>query len=263
MDYVSGRFGWSMVAEYVKVLHSFPTQGIHNLADQFFNLGIQATAEAWRRYVSITSAYPFAVFRLVDLDDERFWQECLAIEAMGSKCGQCIDIEFTKPIVKFIRGDLLGVDGNHPEVKERISKVRQLLLDISIHSPISSDLVECLHGYCQRLLGRSGPGAKPTDQSAQERVLWGLVSKAYSKVRQCVFNYFGDKHALYRFAAFGNRAGNQYSRSRTIEMEGTEHSAPARRKLPLSTEKMDRLLAFGQESDVYKPRKLCGYIAAS
>lgn len=126
-----------------------------------------------------------------------------------------------------------------------------MLQDIMCFAPISSDVTECLHGYCQRLIRQTGGGSRPTDSSAQQRVLWGLITKSYNKMYNFMWDRFGDKRFLHRLGRFGARnAANQYSR----DMEGEPRSKRPRQTL--SVPKLDRLIAFDQQ--IKKPRKLSG-----
>lgn len=253
MDYVTGQFGEQFLHDYVKILTSFSGQNIHSTARRFFILALEAMGEVWRRFVLAVSRTPYTLFRLIDMSHPDFLQECAALEERSARCHECIDLEFSTPMLKFLRAR-----GND---QEAVAQVQNLLRSIAVHGPISSDLVECLHGYCQRILSKGGAGARPSDEGAQQRVLWSLITKAFAKEEEFIHQHFGDAYRDSRLAQYGHKGVNQYSRLNKGdgEAEAECEKSVKVRKTTLSLGKMDRLLAFGQgASDLPNPRKLCG-----
>lgn len=237
-----------MVQDHVQVLQTFPGHRIHSVADKFFTLGLQAMAEDWRRFQYVTAAYPFALFAFIEFDDETFLMECANLQEKTKQCPSCVDTEFTQPLLDYIQ------KGPGESVAHRIAQVKALLITVATYAPISSDIVECLHGYCQQLIRTGGRGVRPTDEGAQERVVWALLTKAYEKLRSLAWDNFADAKALRRMVKFGRTSSNQYT-------DPSERSATVNggRKPALTLEKMDRALLFdGGSSCVGKSRKLCG-----
>ena len=252
MEYVTGEFGKQFLRDYVKILTSFPLQSIHSTAKRFFTLALEAMGEVWRRFVLAVSRTPYTLFRTMDMSHTDFLQECAALEKRSARCSQCIDMEFTTPMLEFLRA--------RNSDQKAVTQVQNLLRSIAVHGPISSDLVECLHGYCQRILSKGGPGTRPSDEGAQQRVLWSLLTKAFQKEEEFIHQHFGDANRNSRLAQYGRKGANQYSsRFKTGDMEAECENSGKVWKARLSIGKMDRLLAFGQgASDLPKARKLCG-----
>ena len=252
---MTGKFGQDFIDDYVKILQDFPRFSIYGLASQVFKLALEAIGEVWRRFIHATSATPFTLFQMMDMNQQDFLAAYHSLRAKIAKCAQCADLEFTQPLMVYLQSSEHDV----AEMERRCCHVRELLRSIATHGPTSSDLVECLHGYCQKLLQRGGGGVRPSDEGAQQRVLWSLVTKAYEKDRQFIFDHCGDAKAAYRFAHYGRKGHNQYSAAKNSEADGP----PARfskSKKELTAQKLDRLFAFNSDINtiVSKPRKLCG-----
>ena len=251
-----------LVKDYCDLLVSFPEQHIHTMAYEFFVLALEAMSEAWRRFQFAVKTYPFPIFRWVDMDDTCVWKECVELEKLGKCCPACIDSGFTRPIIDFIQAR----DTDEAALRVRTSAVRDFLKSAMIHCPISSDIVECLHGYCQHLLRTGSRGTRPSDNGAMERILWGLVSKSYEKLRGLIADYFADKKAAYRFHRYGKKGTNQYTKAlqQQHHEENPDLAQPARlrgQRPTLNMDKMDRAFASGCQVDVgaRKIRKLSGW----
>ena len=132
---------------------------------------------------------------------------------------------------------------------------------VTVYSPLSTDIVECLHGFCQSLIQSGGRGTRPTDEGAAERLMWAFVTRSYQKLRNLIWNNFADSQAAHRFKRFGRKGCNQYSAGKEAG-DKQQHSHNARRP-GLTMEKMDRAIALGQQlPNCRPPRKLCGDLDA-
>lgn len=242
----------------MKILEDFPKLGIHDMALNFFELAIQSMGEHWRRLIFPTMGFPYLCFNLLNHDSD---SECLSeykkLQARIQVCPRCADTEFSTILLSYIDSDMQIDD---PCATAKIRDVRRFLADIAIFGPLSTDLVECAHGYCQSLLHR-WRGAKVNDDVAQERVMWSSVTTIFSKFQSWVWNQYADKWFKLRLAAFGQKGCNQYTSSR-LNPDGTNLSKTSKDVAKTFTfEKMDRMLAFGRE--VPKLRKLCGSLPAA
>lgn len=262
--YVDGRFGEEIIKDYIHILSTFPRRNIHPLAKQVFKMALEAIGEAWRRFVLATSGAPCQLFRLMDSTHEDFLKGYAALKEAASKCRQCIDLEFTMPVLGFLKAS----EGDPRLLQQRVSQVKELLKSISVHGPISSDLVECLHGFCQKLLQRGRGGVLPSDEGAQQRVLWSLITASYAKDEQFIMDHFGDPQQKRRCKAYGHKGKNQYTQFKYATQEGEDAGDPEPPRQPASSrrprltlDKLERLFAFGQDSDpgLSRPRKLCGF----
>lgn len=142
---------------------------------------------------------------------------------------------------------------------EKVIKLQKLLNDMAIFCPLSSDLVECLHGFSQNLLHR-WRGTKPSDPVAAERLLFALVTRSFGRFRAWLWDRIGDAEVGKRQFHYGRASSNQY----TQEFRPKSKLGPKQRQHPepsrtLNFDRMDRLLAYGQQTGPgMVPRKLCG-----
>ena len=268
MSFTSGQFGCDVISDYLTRLKNFARLGVPTVAEDYLKLSLQAMAEMWRRLVLPTQGFPYCLFNLLSCEsDGPFLELYASFQAKLKSCHQCGDVEFSHIVLSFID------DVGNSEASCRASALRQFLDDLSVCCPLSSDLVECLHGYSQHLLHR-WRGSKPSDAIAQERVQWTLITKSHSKLRDWVWAHYADFQCGKRLHHFGKSSCNQYSKAkapvpdcRPTEGEGGSIAvAPRSHQLrnpskTLSVEKMDQLLALGQESSLSMPRKVCGPLA--
>lgn len=253
---MSGQFGTNLISEYVQQLGSFASLGIPDIAKDAFTLSLQAMAESWKRLVFPTQSLPFTLFQLADLDHECFLKEYARLRRDMQSCRQCADLEFSTPVLNFIPLDCLQEDHL---IRAKVCQIKHLLQDID--APLSSDLVECLHGYSQHLLHR-WRGCKPTDSVAQQRVLWTQITKLYSSFRTFLWDRHGDKHSGHRMHRFGRSSCNQYTADSQTGSADAHHVRARTDGAAMTFDKMDRLRAFGQESSIQNPRKLSGTLVA-
>lgn len=209
LDFVLGKFGHDLIDDYLKTLNDFKKLTIPSVAQVFFTLGLQAMAENFRRFVHPTQAFPYMVFRLLDTDHDGFVAMCKQFKAKQQSCHCCVDIDFTSCLLEFI-------DVTTPDRARYSEKaVKDFLFDLSVHAPISSDLVECLHGFSQHVVHR-WRGVRPSDPTAQERTLWTLITKAFGRFKKWMWDRFGDRHSGHRLFRFGTTSSNQYSKKTSL-----------------------------------------------
>ena len=244
-------------------LRNFIQLRIPSVAREFFVMAIGGVAENWRRFVLPAQSFPYLLFNLLGCDLDGFIAKCKEFKAAQLRCPQCIDCEFTAAILDFIRLDTTESASYSMQI------VQQFLEDVACLSPISSDLVECQHGYSQHLLHR-WRGCKPSDGVAQERVLWATISKSWSQFKKFMWDKFGDHHSGYRLYRFGKASSNQYSSrsSLVVQSDGEEEKFEAkpqetekRGHARLSLEKMDCIMASQDTPQLPMTRKICGSFA--
>ena len=166
-DFVSGKFGTELISDYIVVLGNFPHLRIPSVASTTFSLALQAITDSWRRFSLPMESYPFILFNLCGVEHKEFLEEYFRTQKHAQACKTCCDLEFSHPILHFIAP---GSDWDSPLVKSKVLSIQHMLDDIRCYTPISSDPVECLHGYTQNLLHR-WRGCKPSDPHR----LWTLA----------------------------------------------------------------------------------------
>ena len=246
LKYCSGDFGLDLNAEYLQKLKQFPHVGLPQLSKTCFAICITCMGEVWRRFTFERQCFPFKVFGLLNApSDHQFLKDYRLMQAAQRKCHQCIDIEFSSVILRFIPPSM----GDGQEAMHRVASLRDFLVDLAIFAPITADIVENLHGFCQSKLHRFR-GMKPTEPVAQEVTLWATITSSFRAFRDSLWERIGDKSANFRLHRYGKQGKNQYSKFK--EKPQTKKSAQT--SLPLF--KLDMACAAAPP----KPKKLSGYL---
>ena len=246
-EYMSGDFGKHLVKQYVDKLEELPILQLDSdeLARDYFVLGIIQIGEYWRRFCHKHGSFPHAQWGLCGLEDEELCQELGKFQTQASRCPTCVDAEFTAVLL----GQLpCPIDRANPLHLQKARQLQRLLEDLSRFTPISTDAVEALHGFCQSKLHRFR-GCKPTDHVGAEICLWAKICSAWKVVNSWIWDRKGDAHSKQRLCKFHN----QYACA----------GGPKpflRPKLGMS--KL-RALAKDTKNDKtrFKMKKLCGHLA--
>lgn len=219
-------------------------------APDYFKMTLQAMGDHWRRFEFPTCGMPFLLFALVDLEPGDFLARYSQLQCQAEECPCCADIEFSTVLLRYIpRGSQLHEAG----VEARVNKLKQFLADLCVFAPLSTDIVECYHGYTQCQLHR-WRGQKVTDPVAQERVFWASVTKTFGAFKHWMRQRYLDTHFFRRLGRFGCPGANAY----TVR---SEEKAPKQRgmKPRLTVGMLDHMVSF--EKDLPHQRKLCGTLA--
>lgn len=247
LKYCSGDFGLDLNAEYLQKLKQFPHLGLPQLSKTCFTICIMCMGEVWRRFTFERQCFPFKLFGLLNApSDQQFLKDYRLMQAAQRKCPQCIDIEFSRVILGFIPPSM----GQGQEAMHRAASLRDFLVDLAIFAPITADIVENLHGFCQAKLHRFR-GMKPTEPVAQEVTLWGSITASFRAFRNSLWERIGDKVANNRLHRYGKQGQNQYSKFKENPQMKKQSSQIA---LPLF--KLDMACAATPP----KPKKLSGYL---
>lgn len=254
MQFASGQLGEELVQDHVRGLRNFTQLGVSEVADDYFRLTLMSMADHWRRLIFPTCSFPWILFRVLiagsdPVHELEQWKET------KHRCHQCVDSEFSGILLDFI--PVLGIPTSP---SEKLQRVIRFLEDLACYAPISSDLVECLHGFSQQLLHR-WRGCKPSDSGAQQMSMWASVVKSFAKLRSFVWRRHMDANFSHRVHRFGNKGVNQYTKHVGKDIVNKSNQWEPRNKMSL--ERMDRLIAFGQETSMRGPRKLCGNMFAT
>lgn len=242
-NFASGQLGLDMVEAFVDKLVEFSCLDVPGFAPSFFQLALEQLGEAWRRFFLEQQRYPYKMFNLIELEHDDFLRELRSLQALEASCTQCLDLEFSSVLIKYISED----DQKDPAVlKAKIQGIRLFLRDVTIFSPISADIVECLHGASQSRLHRFR-GARPTDGTAQEVVVLDKITSAYGKFKDWMWNQFGDKWGMRRLHAYNQKKGNQYSAPGTVKLSKA-----------LTFEDLDKMLVSGNGPSL--PRRVSGHL---
>lgn len=209
----------------------------------FFKLGVEAMANRWKRFVYATQGFPWCMFDLLDKSMDEFIAQYNQFREQLSQCECCVDVEFSRVLLETIPCQ------EGASLAEDVAAVKAILKSISTRGPLSTDLVECFHGYTQNILHR-WRGARVTDNVAQERVFWCMVTSAWSKFKSWVWDRYMDKSFRNRMAHFGTRSGNQY------KPKSDQTPKPKKSLSKLTFASVDRMMAFSQTPPPL--RKLCG-----
>lgn len=188
----------------------------------FFKLGVEAMANHWKRFVYATQGFPWCMFDLLDKSMDEFIAQYNQFREQLSQCECCVDVEFSRVLLETIPCQ------EGASLAEDVAAVKAILKSISTRGPLSTDLVECFHGYTQNI----------------------MVTSAWSKFKSWVWDRYMDKSFRNRMAHFGTRSGNQY------KPKSDQTPKPKKSLSKLTFASMDRMMAFSQTPPPL--RKLCG-----
>ena len=246
-----GSLGSHQVERYVKLLETFPALKAPGLKKEFFIMALESIGEAWRRFIYATQSFPFVLFTLCNVDLPDFIRQYAELAARARACPKCLDQEFSMVILTYI--DNVEEALVSKPIADKCYAVQSFLEDVAAYAPISSDLVEALHGTAQTKLNRFR-GAKPSDSSAQEQMVWQQINSAYKQFDAWVRERFFDPQALSRLCRYGRKGMNQYSSTRESVVAEGEHSKFISRGL----HELEKQYCAGKDGPKF--RKLCGFL---
>lgn len=193
--------------------------------------------------------FPFKIFELLELEcHDDFLNKYRAMQQAMCECQDCFDVEFSQPLLSFIPQTL---DDEH--LRSRVIRLKRFLHDVSVFVPISSDSVECIHGFFQSKIHR-WRGRKVSDPHAQELSLWSTITTSYKVFWDSLWEELGDPQAKRRMYRFDSKGINQYtdpSKRKVQKLNGSQASV-------WKLGNMDKVCE--QEKLAKKPKKLSGHL---
>lgn len=249
-DFISGKVGEQLVGQYIEILVQFSSiVGEPGLAQDCFHIALEQIGEAWRRFYHEHQRFPFKMFRLAETPRADFMREYRSLQQEGLTCGKCVDLEFSAVLLAYIP----TTEADDSVVTQsKATHLQEFLKDVAVFSPLSTCLVECLHGALQSRLHRFR-GAKPTDPIAKEITVLDKVTSAFGKFKDYMWGRLGDRRAFNRLHAYNQHKGNQYVSSKG---GSPEDDSQERCRHGLTMNDLDRMLESGAVPSA--PRKLCG-----
>ena len=249
-NFISGNAGEQMIGQYIELLVQFSSLvGEPGLAKDCFQMALQQIGEVWRRFYHEYQRFPFKMFRLAETPKADFMREYRLLQKEGESCGKCVDLEFSAVLLTYIP----ATEADDSAVTQlKVTHLQEFLKDVAVFSPLSTCLVECLHGALQSRLHRFR-GVKPTDAIAKEITTLDKVTSAYGRFKDYMWGRLGDRRAFNRLHAYNQHKGNQYASSKGGSPEDDSQEGCRR---GLTTNDLDRMLESGLMPSA--PRKLCG-----
>ena len=144
-----------------------------------FGKAIWTLGDLWRRLCLEVHGTPHTSFGLYGLPLEEFLDSLRMIQKEHQTCRECLDTEFTEVILQQFAPLLqpAAESDEHASI-DRMSKlveeyhaIQDVMGDVATVLPISSDLVECVHGEVQRKLHERRRAAKILKASSMESFL--------------------------------------------------------------------------------------------
>jgi hypothetical protein len=129
-------------------------------------------ADLWRRHCLPAIGYPFATFALESLDFEQFESKWLSLVATFEKCHKCVDVEFTTQLLKLAPTWTSAEDN---EKREFYKLVQNILSDLTVFAPISTEAVENKHGIVQTTFHKFRGRSKSIHVAVEESILESAV----------------------------------------------------------------------------------------
>lgn len=252
LDHVDGSFGQRLLCLYIQKLDNFGATQLFDMRKEALVGCIMVMGEIWRRFVLERKCFPFRLWELVaKKSNEEFLLLYREFQQMKKDCPECCDAEFSYPILTMIA----EVDTETAVVtQQKISAIRSLLHDLSIYSPLSSDVVECLHGFSQAKCHRYR-GCKPSDSAAQQLTLWASIISSYKQFRSYMWQRLGDFKVNFRLHRFDRQGSNQWSD--TKEQQRSKYKKGATASVWSKKENLGKI-ARASTGFVRTPRALSG-----
>ena len=226
------------MSDYLQKLASFPSLQQPHLVQDFFEMCLDQIGDLWRRLVHSHASFPHKLFALCDLDHDEFLAQYRLFQGIVQQCETCADMEFTHMVLSYI-----PISSSPAATREKVLSLQLFLKDVATFAPMSTDLVECLHGFYQSKLHR-WRGCKPTDPVAQERTTWVSITRSFGTLRKWIWDRFGDV-----------RGRNRIARILPKGMRKCEQKYSSVGKITFED------LAAGKHNR--PPRKLCGTLAVT
>lgn len=253
LENVDCRFGTRMLKAYVAKMKGFSETGLVSMRKDAFIGCIMLMGEVWRRFVFDRDCFPFRLWKELSgtYSTEEFLEQYSRLQDMKHACPKCFDSEFSHPILEFIPQPH---DPHHPETILQVDALRHLLGDLASFAPLSSDIVECLHGFYQKKVHRHC-GAKPSDPIAQQVTLWASILSSYRSFWQSLWKKAGDFKINFRIHRFGRKGCNQWSDDASKKAnQGESRFEGATGESKSMFQRIADIPASRK-----KPRRICGY----
>ena len=248
-DYMDGTFGLALISEYQERLEKFPTLGLPSLATSTFCICLNAMSEIWKRFVYQHQRFPAKIFTLLQAKTSNHLLDMyMEMQCQMHCCKCCVDVEFSQVLLNYIPSEM-AQDRNNVELWAKLEDIKKFLQDIARFFPLSSDTVECLHGYIQTRIHKFR-GRKLGDQTAQEVSLWSTIKTTHQSFWNLTWNDQGDAGARQRLHRYNMKGTNQYTQPENRRLKPSPSS---------SIWNMANLNLLREQPAMAKaPKKLCG-----
>jgi hypothetical protein len=238
LDYISGGFGEHVILDFMSILQvkalrsSSSALGLSAcFAKLLFTQVLAGMADTWRRFCFEYQTYPYVMFALVDVEESVFWSRASKMISELRACESCVDKIFSTPILEELFAAIADPD---PERRRRTYvKISSFLGEHTVCSPITSDMVEVLHGQLQHRLHGNHRGRYKEAVASEERSFLGSVNSEF--------------HSIWEFVR------DECMPSKTVV-------AAVLRPSPKAAMKAKAIGEFAKEKEpARKVRKLCGW----
>ena len=148
--WITGSWVWEAIGAYRNLLRAWCQRHYppSEPREKAFTAWLQGVGQLWLRYIFKFGDSSQQFLRRFAQEPFSNWADvvhhvCQQVIRTHARCPQCVDLEFTWPIVKSVRAD--------PSLVPVLVRFVRLLFQTL---PFSSDVVECKHAYLQRSWGR-------------------------------------------------------------------------------------------------------------
>eukprot|EP00438_Fugacium_kawagutii_P035644 Skav208360 [mRNA] locus=scaffold1964:344442:349927:+ [translate_table: standard] len=147
-----------------------------------FQLAVVGITDCWRRLVYDFSSPPFCLFDLISLSTDVFIKRWRNLHDAFSTCSSCFDDAFSGVLLSHF--PMSEFDGQTvAQREETVSTIKQLLMDVAIWSPLSSDLVEIKNGQVQWAVSKRGRQCVKGVNNAREQTLLQSCIRQFAAVK--------------------------------------------------------------------------------
>ena len=191
LDLMSGKLGWDMVGVYSDLLANqifdavrsglVPTE---STVQTTFTMAVMCITDSWRRFVHEHASFLHVLFKLVECDKFEFCCLWDTFHVQLQRCSRCVDCEFSRALLTAFPSNLLKAP---MDVSQQVFEtVTNILNDLCVFAPISSDQVEVKNGVVQLVASRRGNQAVKAPRSARESSFLRSLLNGYNLVQHYV-----------------------------------------------------------------------------
>ena len=124
LTYASGGFGDSIIADFISQLKSdelakhLRSCSDHSIPETCFHLIAFALSDIWWRFCLPAQTFPNRMFSLATCDQATFEQTWKDFRQICFKCGECVDVGFSGPLLQSIDLDMLSAQERSASIVE-------------------------------------------------------------------------------------------------------------------------------------------------
>lgn len=214
---VRGELGESLICDFIDLLNNqlqecidMGLDGTQTQLNQIFQMAVNCMTDLYRRMVLEFMVPPFTLLRLARADPAEFAKAWNDIRQKFLHCEGCVDAEFTTPFLRKYPFSF-SIPPSQDDV-EHIKDIQEVLVEVSIWCPLTSDAVEILNGQSQWATSRRGTVLKRGRPAVETSLLANAVKQHCWLTEKAGARTLPNKSVASHIRRFsGTKSSNQYT----------------------------------------------------